>query len=161
MAPPYSRFFQGAHCFLAYHLGCSLCPFCLNYCNNFLFKTQRHTVGPSSVTSTAREWVTQRGLRTDRVLSPSWRVQAALPVQWTPLHGVWYSAGLPLLPWGPLNRITWGRIKSSEGRGRDVSRQGHVGEGEAGVTGREEVSRRVWNIKEEGLHPQPGMARNA
>lgn len=81
--------------------------------------------------------------------------------EWTPLHGGWYSAGLPLLPWSPVNGVTWGRIKSSEGRGRDVSRQGHVpgGEGEAGVTGREEVSRRVWNIKEEGLHLQPGMAR--
>jgi len=28
-----------------------------------------------------------------------------------------------------------------------------------GFPGREEVSRRVWSIKEEGLHPQPGMAR--
>ena len=56
-----SRLFQGAHCFLAYHLGCNFVPSLLKLLQQlFLFKTQQHTVSPSSVTSTPRKRVTLR-----------------------------------------------------------------------------------------------------
>lgn len=151
---------------MAYCLGCYFVPSLPKLLQQlFLFKTQRHTVSPSSVTSTQEMGDSETGLRTDHVLSPPQEGSALCSLhfleEWTQLHCGWYSAGLPLLLWSPVNGVTWGRINSYEGRGRDVSRQGRLpgGDVEAGVPGREEVSRRVWSIKERGLHLQPGMAR--
>ena len=113
MALPYSRLFQGAHCFLAYHLGCYFVPSLLKLLQQlFLFKTQQHF----SDKHTQKMGDSERWLRTDHVLSPPQEGSALGSLhfleEWTPLHCGWYSAGLPLLLWSPVNGGTWGKIKS-------------------------------------------------